>query len=510
MKISFKTKIFILIIFFGLFGLAKSSFAASYYYVDNSVGSSGNGTPGSPWKNFSDINWATISGASKPCTIYISGGATSQSYSVAAAYNIGASGTGIGSEVIIKRPTSTEWSGHSGTVITQGGATDYTFYLVGGRSYVIIDGLELNPGNFWIEDSNHITIRNCWIHNWAAGMGDNDGGITTHCGSSPCTYLTVQNNRIGPPGNTATQDPVGLDWNDHYLFEGNIIEYSYDVTSGSHADGIHEQGASSNLAIRYNWFRGGFLNAAIFLDAEPGNNQAQQDADIYGNIFENSYDPGTNGWQGILVYSGGPYPNHTLNIYNNVFANIGNTNDNTWSGMALWATGVAGDNVKTKNNIFYNSKISLDGTLTGWDVDYNRYYNSSGYENGKIIEWQGNDYTSLSTFHTAHSTYETNGHQGDPQLANLAYTFTTAHDFRPAIGSPVIDAGYTTGSPYAAGISTATAGSNWPYYAGSGNLGVGVTTISRPQGSAWDIGAYEYQSGGDTTPPAAPSGLSVN
>jgi hypothetical protein len=33
--------------------------------------------------------------------------------------------------------------------------------------------------------------------------------------------------------------------------------------------------------------------------------------------------------------------------------------------------------------------------------------------------------------------------------------------------------------------------------------------ISRPQGSAWDIGAYEYQSGGDATPPAAPSGLSV-
>jgi hypothetical protein len=32
---------------------------------------------------------------------------------------------------------------------------------------------------------------------------------------------------------------------------------------------------------------------------------------------------------------------------------------------------------------------------------------------------------------------------------------------------------------------------------------------TRPQGSAWDIGAYEYVKGGDTTPPAAPSGLSV-
>jgi hypothetical protein len=34
---------------------------------------------------------------------------------------------------------------------------------------------------------------------------------------------------------------------------------------------------------------------------------------------------------------------------------------------------------------------------------------------------------------------------------------------------------------------------------------------SRPQGSAWDIGAYEYDEGNlpDTTPPAAPQGLSV-
>jgi hypothetical protein len=34
--------------------------------------------------------------------------------------------------------------------------------------------------------------------------------------------------------------------------------------------------------------------------------------------------------------------------------------------------------------------------------------------------------------------------------------------------------------------------------------------VTRPQGSAWDIGGYEYVGGGDTTPPAAPTGLAVN
>ncbi len=32
----------------------------------------------------------------------------------------------------------------------------------------------------------------------------------------------------------------------------------------------------------------------------------------------------------------------------------------------------------------------------------------------------------------------------------------------------------------------------------------------RPQGSAWDIGAYEIVQRGDMTPPAAPTGLRVN
>lgn len=33
---------------------------------------------------------------------------------------------------------------------------------------------------------------------------------------------------------------------------------------------------------------------------------------------------------------------------------------------------------------------------------------------------------------------------------------------------------------------------------------------ARPENDAWDIGAYEFVAGGDTTPPAAPTGLRVN
>ena len=37
-----------------------------------------------------------------------------------------------------------------------------------------------------------------------------------------------------------------------------------------------------------------------------------------------------------------------------------------------------------------------------------------------------------------------------------------------------------------------------------------IAGISRPRGTGYDIGAYEYVEGRDITPPAAPSGLRVN
>jgi parallel beta-helix repeat protein len=61
-------------------------------------------------------------------------------------------------------------------------------------------------------------------------------------------------------------------------------------------------------------------------------------------------------------------------------------------------------------------------------------------------------------------------------------------DFKLLSNSPAIDKGFSMGSPY-----------NLDFF--------GAT---RPQGSAWDIGAHEYgASGGDTTAPGAPGGLSV-
>ena len=110
-----------------------------------------------------------------------------------------------------------------------------------------------------------------------------------------------------------------------------------------------------------------------------------------------------------------------------------------------------------KNNIFYNNGIGAGGGTNGGGGDYNYCYPATG-----------NCGTNAIT-------------SPDPGMVDPANA-----DFTLKSGSPLIDAGID------AGITTDYLGN------------------TRPQGSGYDIGAYEYTSGGgDTTPPtttASPRG----
>lgn len=497
----------------------STAYSASSYYVDNTVATSGNGSQGSPWKNFSDINWTTMSGASKPCTIYVSGGVSSQTYTFSSAFSIGASGTGVGSEIILKRATESDWTGHGGTVyiVRAGGGVAFN---ITSRSYVIIDGFDIT-GGFWLSSSganvDYITIRNNWIHNWTSA--DYGAGLTMGTTKAKCNYLTIQNNRIGPPATTATDDPIILGGNTNTIIEGNIIEYRYDITSGSHADGIHVQGASESMTIRYNWFRGGFKNAAIYLqeDASTNNTDGIISADIYGNIIENCYTTSGNTWQGIFIEetnTGNPSYNYQiLNIYNNIFANLNQAADEAGEAFRIGPASSSSNKWRVENNIFYNAVVSLNSGVYTSNLVWNNnwYYNNDSIRSGLLIVWKGSEYRSLSSFYSA-TGFEANyntpvSHLANPLFTDADSTFRLTHDFRPTASSPTVDRGATE-TVGTSGISIVTAYSNWPYFSGSGALGTGVTTISRPQGSAWDIGAYECASG--DTPPQAPKSLAIS
>lgn len=148
-------------------------------------------------------------------------------------------------------------------------------------------------------------------------------------------------------------------------------------------------------------------------------------------------------------------------------------------------------NVKIENNIFYNNVTSIGasgGTFpdiandTDAVLDYNLFYGASGYaftwinaaHNGTTA------YTALSAFETDHATLTNNIENDNPD-------FVSASDFQLQAGSPAID----TGADLSALTNMPT---GWPFDKN------GVTRTG-----SWDIGAYEYGTGTDTTAPTVTS-----
>ena len=77
-----------------------------------------------------------------------------------------------------------------------------------------------------------------------------------------------------------------------------------------------------------------------------------------------------------------------------------------------------------------------------------------------------------------------------PDPSNVAtltnFTDLSTHNYLPAIGNPAIDAGQTLSI-----------------------VPDDIRGITRPRGPAYDAGAYEVDSSGDTVPPAAPQNVRV-
>ncbi|MGZ3805218.1 MAG: hypothetical protein ACXWRE_08935 [Pseudobdellovibrionaceae bacterium] len=125
------------------------------WYVDNSVTTSGNGQSwASAFKNFSNITWSAINPGD---TLYISGGATSQTYT--GGLSIGSSGTSA-SRIYVRAGQD---AGHAGTVILDGAGI-----FIGYVSYITIDGS--------VAGSSHLKIQNVTSANKDDGVAISNGG----------------------------------------------------------------------------------------------------------------------------------------------------------------------------------------------------------------------------------------------------------------------------------------------------------------------------------------------
>jgi hypothetical protein len=196
-----------------------------------------------------------------------------------------------------------------------------------------------------------------------------------------------------------------------------------------------------------------------------------------------------------ITYNAG-YSNWVANTVYNAFPDfsttpgdkVNPTTPNGYSYQAWLFVGVTGatepnwaSECPNQGDVCNSGDLQLTNLGTVITSDYNYYYPRAG-EHAVLLPYV---YASLTQWKAAPYSQDTHSLGNDatpPGFARVPPGIPALGDLRLNTGSPCIDTGTALGSPY-----------NTDY---DGN--------SRPSGSGWDIGAYEYGSGApepDTTPP---------
>ncbi|MCP4217192.1 MAG: hypothetical protein GY765_21285 [bacterium] len=448
---------------FSLFFLLSFSLSGADYYVAKTGNDSNGGSEGSPWLSIQKAA-NTLSGGD---TVYIKTGTYTEQIKP---QNSGSSGNYI---------TYTAYS--TDTVTLDGTGLPLTNYEglfhIEDKNYIKVIGLRItnvgpNDNNYGInvDGSNYITVENCYTYNTKAS------GISAWSGSN----ITINNNEVELACNDGEQECITLDGVDTFEISNNHIHDSgpgtiggegIDVKNGSHDGSIHDNSVHDLNRL------------GIYVDAWTSHTY---NIDIYNNIVYNI----NLGNDGFTLASEGGGLLQNVNIYNNIafncsgsgvslslnasissatrpFQDITITNNTFYNNGSTWGGGIFSENpdatgVVIRNNICSQNvsfQIADEGGLSAANfvVEYNLIDGYQGYTG---------------------ETYGTNYQTGSPTFVS-----TVTPDFHLQVGSPAIDNGTATGVP-------ATD------YEGN----------SRPQGSGYDIGAYEYTSNTDTVTVTAPNG----
>ncbi len=326
-------------------------------------------------------------------------------------------------------------SGKSGAHIVAAGRDGVMIYK---SSWIVVEGLEITGANgkagLRIADSDHVTVSSCNFSGnkpWCIKTGMSD-------------YVTVQDCRMDGAGSAIC---IYFSTTDHPVLSGCEL---YGAEMGLHVNG--DQGEGGDGMISYPLFFGNTIHdiakTCINLDGiEHGlvannllyNNTGKGIASFHGdgretggfNVFANNtiYFRKGEGRYAFRVIGGG----HDDTVVNNIFINS--------SGQEA-ALAIATDSLKgltCNNNILFGragkGAVGIgDGFVT-------------------LAEWQGRGFDKASI------------------EAGPADIFVDAEggDFHLKEGSPAIDAGVAVGA-----VTT------------------DIDGVKRPQGSAFDIGCYEY------------------
>ena len=459
--------------------------AQNNYYVSNAT--SGNGS-GSSWANargYLLVNWGNITPGT---TVYFDGGTDSVVYDCNN-YDIGTRGT-VALPIVITNGID---AGHNGKVVfrntSTGAGGDSGMNLANVINTIFYNlewkgGLTLRNPEIWLlnfgGDSNvqNVTFSYCtFINNYSCGIGTNEDGTSNNIKFLHCNHYSPLDN-----GARNSSDMMWLgganhkNWEIAYCNFINANPKTGATGSDAHRDLIQCEagwGQGGTFKIHHNFFddRSGGMGGAIIESEHLRGNW-----EIYNNIFKSNSTGGAAWGQSYfmgtlsLTGQGNTYAN-SLKVYNNTI--IAMTDMVRCPFFAGW------DALDFRNNIFYSYDADADWgacVTDGWTQQHsmtftnNQYYSigsgssfmvgedviGSGAQNFTFAQWQSAGYGVGSNWNT-----------DTPDFIDIDGLDGT--DYALTLGSDGIDDGTT--------IALVV-----DDYSG----------VPRPQGSAYDKGAFEY------------------
>jgi hypothetical protein len=442
--------IFAIILLF-VFVPAPVQAAGNVYYVAKNGSNSNPGTEAQPWLTIQKAASTLTAGD----TVYVKAGTYRE--------QVKPGNSGTAGNVI----TFTAYPGD--TVIIDGtgissGSDGHGLVEITGKSYITIDGFEVQNedtagGIVGNGECRYITVQNCTVHDiahsgifflysWNYTPGKMSHIIIDNCetydtnllpGDEAIAFIAVENFEVK---NCIVRDTgsIAIDMKQGTR-NGSVHNCEvYNAGSGIYIDA--RDGVADGISIYNNLCHDIGGSAGIIIESEEIG-AGITNLMVYNNIVYDCND-------GIYFGSYGAQPEEVS------FAVFNNTLYNNDLGIALLQTydrytsgvirnniiaGTSGQSLLTYSAYNDTTKTDPGGRVI---IDHNLFYNPGGYS----------------------TKYGTNSIKANPLLVNPTSNFSI-----PA-GSPAVDAGSSEDAP------------SFDY-----------ANAPRPQGAAYDIGAYEYQSG---------------